>query len=1558
MVKAAGSMEWRRRTLVALLALIVLVGPVQATFNSSTGLLISCTPNPCQNGGICETDAKTQSKSCSCPESHVGQYCQHQNPCYTGSIVSKRCLNQGKCEVRFPGTSYFSSPSPVSRPEHHCNCRLGFSASLCEIHVPNVCDPSPCQNLGTCSLNQTLTNFVCGCRRGYRGVTCGEVDYCASRPCKNGAQCLSSRSGYTCECAKGFHGATCVEDINECALANVCKNGGTCINTMGSYRCACLPGFSGQDCESLYVPCSPNHCQNGGRCYRNETDRYAAHCDCPSGYTGPACEKNRDDCKGHQCQNGAKCLDGLDAYSCQCKPEYMGVYCTEDVDECSRLPQPCKNGATCQNSRGGYSCICVNGWTGKHCDQNIDDCTPLVCLNGGTCHDRVSSYHCECPPGKTGFQCQLDDACASNPCKAGSLCDTNPTDGSFSCFQCPGGFAGVDCSIDLNECELGRDLCAHDGVCVNTIGSFICNCTDTGYRGARCEENINECASNPCLNDGTCLDERNNYRCVCMPGFTGKECQIDTDECNKGNPNRNPCQNGAVCHDSVNGFHCTCPIGYKGPTCSELESECSLRPCQNGGICHDNPDGTYRCICSSGFGGSSCEANLNKCAAAPCQFGGTCTNAQDGSFSCKCQDGYSGRFCQCSPGSVENGERCEGLKDNRIADVEPGCPAKDCPVKAKNGRCDKECNRVECDYDGQECTAKVDPWANCTLKTSAPCSLWWKNGRCDPECNIQECLYDGFDCGIPIGPCAPDFDSMYGYGNFCIQNYGNGVCDEMCNSKECYFDGLDCNRDPPRVLDGAVILIVNVPPEKFRMAAAPFLQKLGKALRTVALIQKDKNGRDNITPWTLNGGIAIKSDDSTPSGTMGTAIHVQLDNRKCEKDCFETVDAVSRYLTAAEQQGTLDLGYPLYSVQAQAQVADKMKGTSAKDSAQYWLMILIPLCLIMGIVVLIMVMINNKRKRVRATTWFPEGFPKKSGSTTILTPDHIGGFHTNDFRKSSYDNRPDGGTSGSYYDSDGDQPQQPVHKRIKGSTQEEPRAFTQQYTEFRRPADLLAFTPPAHDDSSHLDVNAKGPGGMTPLMLAAMRGDGMDNCEDDGRVPLPDVSDQEMLHIINELLMSGSNLNDVSAVSGETALHYAARHARGVVVKALLENGADVTAKDDEGRTALHAAAAAGSSSVFNVLKTCRKVDWNATTDDGTTPLMLAVRYLWNDIVQAMVNLPEVDVNVADKSGRTAFHWAAAVNNHQAVKFLGYRQGSKVDVQDVSLETPLFLAAKEGNLLAAKELLEFRASMELANDTDQTPRDIAVEKRQTEMVRLLDQQKEHDHSPQFQSFPKNIAYSNQIVQQLPTINRYSKPSQKKSYCNSVSGGSTNLQGLQKKNSASLRRRTPLDLQAVQMQTLRGLASTYDPSSGPRVTYLQSPYGIQNPYQQQQQALADMESAQMQYGNYAPPPSMFGQYPITPAPQAGYGNNQPAVASPAMTLHSNDQTYVSNMSSSPDSPGQWSSSPQSEWSDGTGMPSPRAMMTRMSNVGQVPQGQQQTYLGQYISSTDVNTQQFL
>ena len=44
------------------------------------------------------------------------------------------------------------------------------------------------------------------------------------------------------------------------------------------------------------------------------------NCTCLVGYNGTTCEHNIDDCVNHNCTQNQVCIDGVNGFTCNCKP--------------------------------------------------------------------------------------------------------------------------------------------------------------------------------------------------------------------------------------------------------------------------------------------------------------------------------------------------------------------------------------------------------------------------------------------------------------------------------------------------------------------------------------------------------------------------------------------------------------------------------------------------------------------------------------------------------------------------------------------------------------------------------------------------------------------------------------------------------------------------------------------------------------------------------------------------------------------------------------------------------------------------------------------------------------------------------------------------------------------------------------------------------------------------------------------------------------------------------------------------------------------------------------
>jgi Notch-like protein len=220
------------------------------------------------------------------------------------------------------------------------------------------------------------------------------------------------------------------------------------------------------------------------------------------------------------------------------------------------------------------------------------------------------------------------------------------------------------CETEIDECA--TDPCSNQGVCIDEIGFYSCNCTDTGYEGVDCEVDFNDCLGDPCLNNGTCSDDGsipNAFNCTCESGYSGTFCEIDPPPCEDM-----PCLNNGTCTEDLTNltYECACTEAYTGTNC-ELDVVCASSPCTNNGTCVDAVDDSslFTCTCEAGYTGATCEIEVDGCEAEPCHVAGTssCFNLGAALFDCKCLDGWSGEFCEihdfCNgTQSCENGGTC------------------------------------------------------------------------------------------------------------------------------------------------------------------------------------------------------------------------------------------------------------------------------------------------------------------------------------------------------------------------------------------------------------------------------------------------------------------------------------------------------------------------------------------------------------------------------------------------------------------------------------------------------------------------------------------------------------------------------------------------------------------------------------------------------------------------------------------------------------------------------------------------------------------------------------
>ncbi|RVE57923.1 hypothetical protein OJAV_G00204090 [Oryzias javanicus] len=196
------------------------------------------------------------------------------------------------------------------------------------------------------------------------------------------------------------------------------------------------------------------------------------------------------------------------------------------------------------------------------------------------------------------------------------------------------------------HCEHG---CKH-GECV---GPNKCKCFP-GYTGKTCNQDLNECGLKPRPCEHRCMNTYGSYKCYCLNGYT---LMPDGSCANSRTCSLAHCQYG--CEVVEGEIRCLCPsaglqLGQDERTCVDID-ECitGKNLCPYNRQCV-NTFGSYYCKCQDGYdlkyinGKYDC-VDLDECAASThkCSRHAVCLNTH-GSYKCRCKSGFRGNGFECS----------------------------------------------------------------------------------------------------------------------------------------------------------------------------------------------------------------------------------------------------------------------------------------------------------------------------------------------------------------------------------------------------------------------------------------------------------------------------------------------------------------------------------------------------------------------------------------------------------------------------------------------------------------------------------------------------------------------------------------------------------------------------------------------------------------------------------------------------------------------------------------------------------------------------------------------
>lgn len=209
------------------------------------------------------------------------------------------------------------------------------------------------------------------------------------------------------------------------------------------------------------------------------------------------------------------------------------------------------------------------------------------------------------------------------------------------------------------------------------------------------------------------------------------------------------------------------------------------------------------------------------------------------------------------------------------------------------------------------------------------------------------------------------------------------------------------------------------------------------------------------------------------------------------------------------------------------------------------------------------------------------------------------------------------------------------------------------------------------------------------------------NVQDEtGRTPLIAAVKASDLELATLLLgrseMGEEDIINVADNNGNTPLIYTVSQQNLPFVNLLLDYSAQVNIVNNNGESPLTVAISKNNIPLVTRLLAVDGININLMGDTPTSSAALhwAAQFGNPVIMRALLEKQGVQINLPNRQGATALHFAAKKQHDKVVDLL-IRNGAQVNIQDIAGMTPLMYAAKENNQLSINYLINPPANADL-----------------------------------------------------------------------------------------------------------------------------------------------------------------------------------------------------------------------------------------------------------------------